>query len=352
MARTKPGMVLGRAVYDVQGQQVLLKGAKLDEENVGLLARASVSEILIEDSRVADVPVGALYPADLEAKAVKALHVLTILKQGTTEGVTPAELTGIQTAVHQMAENLFPIAMGDPDLCGSSSLEGYNYLHPVKVAGLSMLIGREVGLDESTVVKLGTAAMLQNIGYLSLSPGILEKTGPLTEQDWQHVRKHPENATAILANSGLDVAVIRTIQEHHERWSGSGYPEGRKGNEIILPAQIIGMADTYHSLLSRRPHRPAFKPHEAVEFIVAYSGDLFSPELAQIFARRVPQYPAGLGVKLNTGEVAIVSDPNLGHIARPVVRICSKDGQALKKPFDLDLSLAEHMHILIVEVLL
>ncbi len=112
------------------------------------------------------------------------------------------------------------------------------------------------------------------------------------------------------------------------------------------------MADTYHSLLSRRPHRQALRPQDAVEFIVAYSGELFDPELVQVFARQIPQYPAGLAVKLSSGEVGIVSNPNIGHIARPIVRICAENGENLKEPYDLDLSRPERMTKLITEVLL
>ncbi|MCH8815341.1 MAG: HD domain-containing protein [Chloroflexi bacterium] len=208
------------------------------------------------------------------------------------------------------------------------------------------------------VVETGNAAVLMNIGYLALPPGTLDvddfslTQGVATGENMQQIRKHPDEAVAMLANSGLDVGVVRAIREHHERWNGSGYPHGRKGDEISLTGQIVAIADVYHSLVSARSDRPAYKPHEAIEFIVAYSGELFSPALAQVFARRIPQYPAGVGVKLNTGEVAIVSNPNVGHIARPTVRICAKEGKAVKKPYDLDLSLAENMRILITEVLL
>ena len=194
--------------------------------------------------------------------------------------------------------------------------------------------------------------MLENIGYLSLPPEVMEKDGSLTEEEWQHIRRHPQESATMLAESGLEAEVITAVTQHHERWDGSGYPEGRKGEEISLFARIIALADTFHALLSKRPHRPAFKPHEAVEFIVAYSGAMFDPKLAQIFARRVPQYPAGLGVKLSTGEVGIISDPNIGHIARPIVRICVENGEVVEKPFDLDLSLRESMDKIIIQVLL
>ena len=282
VANARPGMVLGRAVYDTRGRLVLGEGDRLIADSLETLARAGAAEILIEDPRVADVPVGSLFSAQVEAKVVQALHVMLVTHEGTTEGIGSPALLAIQPWVRKMAERLFPEILGEPDLSWVASLQGYDYIHPVKTAGLSMLLGRFAELGPEDLVKLGMAAM----------------------------------------------------------------------DEISFFARIIALADTYHALLSKRPHRAALKPHEAVEFIVAYSGESFDPELTQIFARRTPQYPAGLVVRLSTGEVGIVSNPNAGHIARPVVRICYEDGNAVQEPYDLNLSERECMTKLIVEVLL
>ena len=352
VGKAKAGMVLGRAVYDIQGHLLLAREDKLTEEGLGLLARSGSSEILIEDPRVADVLVGSLFSAQMEAKAIQGLRLLLVTHEGTTELIGSNDLIGIQPHVNAMMQRLSPDIMGDPDLSGFATLQGYDYVHPVKVAGLAMLIGRFAELGAEDLVKLGMAALLQNVGYLSLPPGILEKSGAYTENDWYDVRKHPHYSVQLLAKSGLDEDSLQAIAQHHERWSGAGYPEGREGDDISLFARIIALADTYHALLSKRPHRKAFKPHEAVEFIVAYSGDLFDPDLAQIFARKIPQYPAGLGVKLSTGETGIVSNPNAGHIARPIVRICFENGEPVREPYDLDLSDPRCMSKLIVKVLL
>ena len=277
---------------------------------------------------------------------------MLVNSQGVPEGISAVDLLKIRVALNSMTERLLPTILGDPDLCGLSSLQVYDYIHPVKVAELSMLIGRLLGLGRQQLVNLGLAAMLENIGYVSLPPGILDKEGPLGEEEWEHVDEHPRYSAAMLTNADLDAEVLRAIEQHHERWSGSGYPEGRKGQDICLFARIVAMADIYHSLLSRRPHRGALRPHEAVEFIVAYSGDLFDPELVQVFARQIPQYPAGLVVRLSSGEIGIVSNPNVGHIARPIVRICVEGGKPLTEPYDLDLSRAECMTKLITEVIL
>lgn len=352
IGNAKAGMTLGRSVYDTRGHLVLSEADKLTEESLELLARSGTAEILIEDPRVADVFVGSLFSAQLEAKAVQALHVLLVTHEGTTDPIVEGDLLGIYPWIHKMAERLYPDVMGDPELAGMATLRGYDYMHPVKVAQLAMLLGRLADLDLDDLVNLGMAAMLQNAGYLSLPADILEKDETFTENDLVHIHKHPQLSAKILAESGLEPETITAIEQHHELWNGSGYPNGLKKEEISLFARIIALADTFHSLLSKRPHRPAYKPHEAVEFIVAYSGDKFDPQIAQIFARRVPQYPAGLGVRLSTGEVGIVSNPNLGHIARPIVRICFEGGKPTEEPYDLDLSIPRCMNKIIAEVLL
>ena len=280
VAKAKAGMVLGRAVFDTRGRLVLGDGDKLTTKNLSLLARSGSAEILIEDPRVADTVVVSLFSAQWEAKAVQALHTLLVSQEGTTEGVTPGDILAVQPWLNKMVERLFPEVLGEPELSGSASVKGYDYIHPVKVAALAMLIGRYAELGQADLTKLSMAAMLENIGYLSLPPEVMEKDGSLTEEEWQHIRRHPQESATMLAESGLEAEVITAVTQHHERWDGSGYPEGRKGEEISLFARIIALADTFHALLSKRPHRPAFKPHEAVEFIVAYSGAMFDPKLA------------------------------------------------------------------------
>jgi HD-GYP domain-containing protein (c-di-GMP phosphodiesterase class II) len=345
-------MVLGRAVYDIRGQLVLADGEKLTKDSLGLLARSGTAEILVEDPRVADVLVGSLYSARTEAKAIQALRLLMTSIEGRTEGISEAEILGIYPQVSEMAKRLIPEIAGEPEVSGPLTLQGYDYIHAVKVAGVAMLLGRYSDMGRDELVELGIAAMLSNVGYAALPPGILDEPQPLSESEEAALHTHPVEGAKLLINSGLSDLALRGIEQHHERWDGSGYPEGRKGDEISLYAQIIAVADTYHALLSKRPHRKPFKPHEAVEFVIAFAGQLFEPTLIHHFARRMPQYPSGLGVKLSTGEIGIISDPNAGHIARPIVRICFQNGEALKEPYDLDLSDEKTMNKIITEVLL
>ena len=143
--------------------------------------------------------------------------------------------------------------------------------------------------------------------------------------------------------------VVEAVEQHHERWDGSGFPARLKGEDICHFAHIIAIADTYYELVSLRPDREPYMPHEAAEFIIAYSGALFDPELVKLFTRLVPLYPTGTTVKLNSDEVGIISDSNVGHLARPIVRVCAM-GRSLRKPYDINLSEPKYQDRLVVEV--
>jgi HD-GYP domain-containing protein (c-di-GMP phosphodiesterase class II) len=146
--------------------------------------------------------------------------------------------------------------------------------------------------------------------------------------------------------------VAETVLQHHERWKGNGYPRKLKGKDIAQFAQIIAITDTYVSLLSKRPGKQMFMPHQAVEYIMAQSEDQFNPELVEMFVREIPCYPTGLTIRLNTKEMAIVSDAKLGFIARPKVRVVYDEEQGqIRKPYDIDLSKMEYQSKLITEVI-
>ncbi len=182
---------------------------------------------------------------------------------------------------------------------------------------------------------------------------MMDEPTSLTAIEKHEVHQHSQYGYQIL-NEYASVApeIVMTILDHHERWDGSGYPRGLKSSDISSYARIIAVTDTYYALVSRRPHRQSYLPHEAIEFIMAYSGDLFDPELVRLFTKLVPLYPTGVMVNLNTGESGIISNAKPGFIGRPVVRICcDKDLKELTKPYDMDLTESEHQHRLVTDVM-
>ncbi len=350
-AKAKPGMVLRGPVFDVRGERVLDEGKRLTDDDLPRLLETGVAEILIDDRRLDDVPVGFLFPPHLEARAVRALHLLP--PDAATDGLQPGDVRELQATAEELVDCLFPAFIADPDVVACTATSGYDRLHAVKTATLALVVGRLLDMDERALRELALGAMLQNVGYLAMPPGILDSpVAPLTPQQRAEILRHPEAGRRMLLTAGVDDIVLEMVLQHHERWDGSGYPGGLQGDQIVLPARIIAVADVFFSLVSHRAHRPPVPHQEALEFIRAHGNDLFDARIVETFVRRVPVYPAGLGVRLNTGEVGIVADPNAGQMARPVVRVCLQDGRPVEKPFDLDLSSADNLEKRVTAVLL
>lgn len=344
-------MVLTRTVYDHRGYQLLESGLELTRQSLITLTKNRVGELFIEDRRLADAAVHPAISPELEAEAARSL-VDVVADAESTGSINETLIRGAETCVYKMVRELFPKMLGEGNLSGCLSFEDYDYALPAKTAALALLIGRKAGYGMMDLPKLGMAALLMNLGYCLVRSSILKSPNSLLEKVSQEIPRHPYNGAHLLEQVGsFDPDVIRAVEEHHERWDGSGYPARLKGLEISPFARIIAIADTYFELVSNRPGKPACMPHEAVEFILAGCGDLFDSEYGQVFVRLVPVYPAGTAVKLNTGELGIVSNGNSGHIARPVVRICSERRVGIvAKPYDLDLSEPRHQSQLIAEV--
>jgi HD-GYP domain-containing protein (c-di-GMP phosphodiesterase class II) len=348
----RPGMVLGAPVYDDYGTMLLDAYIRLDKECLKALLDQGVAEILLDDWRVADVVVQPIVSPELEGKAAQALRRLMIENQGKGS-VAASNLDDIIRAASAMARELAVEGVGEASIAGIFSQENYMYIQPVKAAVLSLLLGRRLGYGQPDLATLGAAALLKDIGYISIPQEILHRPDLLTEKELVKIRQHPMFGYELLSqHHSTSGAIASAVLQHHERWSGTGYPYGLKGTDINRHAQIIALADTHTALLSKRPGRKMYMPHEAIEYIMAYSGEQFNPELVELFVRQVPCYSSGLTVKLNTKEIGIVSNANLGFIGRPTVRVIYDENQGrVNKPYDLDLSKIDYQHKLIIEIM-
>lgn len=347
----KPGMVLGRAVYDSRGNLLFEAGVKMGVDALRSLTIQGVREVLVEDWRVRDVPVQPLVAPNTEAEAAQALRQLMTESRGDS-ALDELLVKQLERPLHVMMQSLFPEVIGEVNVAGCSSPDDFKYFRPVKVAEMSLLMGKRSGYKPLALLSLGMSALLMDVGLILLPGDALEKEEFLQAES-RDARRHPELGAAILGKGGgFGPDVVQAVLQHHERWNGSGYPRGLTSASISLSARIIAIADAYYELVSERPGRRAYLPHEAAEFVMAYSGDLFDPDLVWIFARQVPLYPTGVAVKLNTGAIGIISDGNSGHIGRPVVRICYDSRlQEVSKPYDINLADAQFQHVLVVQVL-
>ena len=348
----KPGMVLGSAVYDNYGTMLLDSHIRLDEECLKIMLNNSVNELLLDDWRVADIVVEPLIPPELEGKASMALRRLMIENQGKSS-LAASNVDDVVRTMNAIARALELETIGEAAVTGITSQDDYMYIQPVKAATLTLLLGKRLGYSGAELASLGAATLLKDVGYISIPPEILHRPDLLTEKELLKIRQHPMFGYELLSQHHTSSgALANAVLQHHERWSGAGYPYGLKGPDINPFAQIIAIADTHAALLSDRPGRKMYMPHEAIEYVMAYAGEQFNPELVELFVRQVPCYSSGLTVKLNTKEIGIVSDANLGFIGRPTVRIIyDEDSGKVSKPYDINLCKVEFQHKLITDIM-
>lgn len=162
----------------------------------------------------------------------------------------------------------------------------YAYDHSEDVKKVSLAICIELRLSTKETEDIAEACELHDLGKIGVEDSILTKDSGLSEQEWERIRRHPQVGARILEPLPYLTAVTEMIRQHHERFDGSGYPEGRKGKDILLGARIINLADSYESMRSARPwRRKPLSRQEAIEDIKKHSGTQFDPEITEAFLR-------------------------------------------------------------------
>jgi len=144
-------------------------------------------------------------------------------------------------------------------------------------------LGRACHLTEKQLELVKMAAKLHDLGKIGVPEQILNKCGPLDEQEWKIMREHPTIGAKILEPIESLVDLVPIVQCHHERWNGSGYPAGLKGIAIPLAARIIGVIDSFHAIISERPYKRAFPVSYALDQLRNQAGTNFDPSLIDRF---------------------------------------------------------------------
>jgi diguanylate cyclase (GGDEF)-like protein len=157
------------------------------------------------------------------------------------------------------------------------------------VAALSGALARQLGLDEERVRLIEVAALVHDVGMVSLGDDILAKPGPLTAAETQAMRRHPALGEQIVGASAPAV-VVPWIRHHHERWDGEGYPDGLRAVAIPLESRIIAVCDAWDAMISERPWRRALTATEAVAQLRACAGTQFDPELIEPLIKLVEAF--------------------------------------------------------------
>jgi len=166
-------------------------------------------------------------------------------------------------------------------------------LHSKRVTAIATAIAQAYGLDASQIHTIEKGANIHDIGKIAIPDAILFKPGPLTEKEYNLIKKHTEFGVELLQPAEFHLnETFDIIKYHHERWDGRGYPDGLAGQEIPLSARIVSLADAYEVMTAGRPYQKAKSPSNAIQEIEDLSGSQFDPRLVTIFRRLWESKPA------------------------------------------------------------
>jgi HD-GYP domain-containing protein (c-di-GMP phosphodiesterase class II) len=168
-------------------------------------------------------------------------------------------------------------------LCEAIDARPYMEGHGSRVSKLAEAIALRLGWGAGRIRRLRIGALLHDVGKLSIADSIWGKAERLTEGEFAEIRRHPEAGVRILARQPDFRFAIPHVLFHHEHWDGSGYPCGRRGDEIPLEARVLAVADAFDAMTSPRPYRPALPAREALAEIDRCAGTQFDPVVAGVF---------------------------------------------------------------------
>jgi len=188
-------------------------------------------------------------------------------------------------------------ANNDLILAYDATIEGWSHAldlrdketegHTQRVTQATIHLARAMGVDQGSLIHIRRGALLHDIGKMGVPDGILLKPGPLTEDEWVIMRQHPQFAYEMLSPIAYLQPALDIPYCHHEKWDGTGYPRGLKGEEIPLAARIFSVIDVWDALSSDRPYRPAWPKAKVLEYVQSLSGTHFDPWVIEIFLRSV-----------------------------------------------------------------
>lgn len=168
----------------------------------------------------------------------------------------------------------------------ANTVEGrapYTSGHIDRMVKYTRMIGEALDWPEEQMRMLDYGARLHDIGKIIIPDRVLNKPAPLTEDEWELMRRHPSAGVKILRDISHLEGALPYVLHHHERWNGTGYPHGLKGEDIPIEGRLMAVVDVYDALTSKRPYRPARPYREVLYYIYKNSGVLFDPRLTRVF---------------------------------------------------------------------
>ena len=269
-----------------------------------------------EDTKTAyeEMPVAKMA---VDEASFRVVSIMESVKSGKS-----IDVAQVRTVVEPIVESI----IRNPDalmwLTQMRHKDSYTYSHSVDNCALAIAFGRHMGLPKSDLDILAMGLLLMDVGKMKIPADLLNKTGPLNEAEYKVVRSHVRHSVEILKRSeGIDTDIINIALTHHERFDGSGYPNGLVGTQTPVYGRIAAIIDCYDAMTSERPYSKPVSPYKALQEIYNWRNRYFQEELVEQFLQCLGVFPTGTLVEMHSGEVGIVMAQNKTRRMSPQVML-------------------------------
>lgn len=340
-SQIEPGMTVARDVHAGFHHQLALvrRGLRLEAQHRVALRRAGVNALYVEDEHSDGIDIVPALSEETRARAMSALvRTFTESSARLTEGggVRRSTVLELIEAVQHICDDLAGADHAVLALTDLATTDGYTLQHSLDVTALGLLIARrhfrQFGRPapfgrrsyehiDAQLTKLGVGLLLHDVGKLALPAAILKKAGPLDEEEFAVVRTHPIRGLELVAGDSIGPLSKAVVRSHHERWAGTGYPDGRGGLDIPEFARIAAVADVFDAITSSRVYSGSSPQHLGVQAILDGSGIDFDPAIVDTFRKVVAPYPPGSEIRLADGRRGVVISVPIGRLDLPTVRV-------------------------------
>ena len=327
--------------FFIQNQETLEELARVSKY-VFVDADRNIAETKTQPSSRTPERYPVTQAVEREIVVAKAIHreasaaAKTIFTQMLQSGRLDVELA--EATVSPMLDSM----MRNPNaliwLTRMKQHDSYIFSHALNTSIWGLAFARHLGLEKDEIYEVGLGCLLMDVGKTQLPLTVLLKPGPLSEEEWKGVRSHVSLSRGILRGmEGMTPRIMDLVQNHHERYDGSGYPDAKKGAGIPTFAKIAGIVDSYDALVSFRPYAGERPPHEAMRYIYGLRGSLFQDEVVVKFMQVVGAFPTGSVVELNTGAVGVVLAQNQQRLRPRLALVLDDAKRRLSTPAVVDM---------------